>query len=352
MIDAAQNALANEFPLFGESVFKFEEEFAYFCGSKFAVGVGSGTDALIFSLMASDVEGKEVVTSPASYIATANAAIHSKATPVFCDIDQTNNIDHSLVEKKIGDSKKIKAIVPVHLHGYPAPMNELLEIVEGRDIFLVEDAAQAHGAIYFGKRTGALGHIGCFSFNPYKNISVGGEGGMITTNDEEIAEKIRMIADAGRENRFTHEHKIIGFSSRLSTVSAAVGRVQLRYLQEWNEKRRTAASIYRKLLADVEEIVLPPDKTEIHSAYNKFAIKTNVRDALKQHLNNNDIESDPHYPIPIHMQPPYQKMGYKRGNFPNAENFAATTLSLPMFVDITKEEIGEVCEVIRNFFEM
>jgi perosamine synthetase len=353
MIDASAESLANEPPLFGESIAKFEEEFARFCGTAHAVTVASGTDALVFSLIAAGIQGKNALTTPASYIATANAAIHAGGKPIFCDIDpKTNNISPSEIAKTIKKTKKTGAVVPVHLHGYPAAMNEIMETAERRGLVVIEDAAQAHGALYFGKRAGSIGHAGCFSFNPVKNMTVGGEAGMIVTNDDKIAKKARMLADAGRENPYTHEHTIVGFSSRINTANAAIGRVQLKYLNDWNEERRRAAGEYRRRLADLD-IALPPDESEdIVPVYNKFAAKAKnkkERDSLRDHLYNSGIESDSHYPIPIHLQPPYKKMGYKKGDFPNAERFADTTLSLPMYVGMADPDIGFVCEKIREF---
>ncbi|MEW6723252.1 MAG: DegT/DnrJ/EryC1/StrS family aminotransferase [Candidatus Micrarchaeota archaeon] len=362
MIDAAADSLANEPPLFGESVSRFEEEFARFCGTDFAVSVASGTDALIFSLMAGGLKGKRALTTPSSYVATANSAFHAGGEPVFCDIDpETNNISPEKIEmalaKKTNKKSAISALVPVHLHGYPADMGRIMELAERKKLFVVEDACQAHGAFWAGRRVGSIGHAGAFSFNPVKNMTVGGEAGMITTNDQKLAKDVRMLADAGRESIYTHEHAIVGFSSRLNSVNAAIGRVQLRLLDGWNEKRRWAASEYRRQLKQISgsAIRLPAEESaEIVPAYNKFAIRTiteKERDSLKDFLYLRGIESDSHYPIPIHLQPPYKKMGYEKGDFPIAERFADTTLSLPMYIDITAEEITVVCDAVKEFFE-
>lgn len=354
MIDAAVDALANEPALFSESIARFEEEFARFCGVEYAVSVNSGTDALTFSLMAAGVKGKHVLTVPSSYIATANAAFHAGGKPVFCDIDPaTNTVDPAEAEKALKKDRKIKAIIPVHLHGYPAAMREIMEIAERREIFVLEDACQAHGAMYFGKRAGALGHAGGFSFNPFKNMTVAGDGGMVTTNDSRVAEKVRMLADSGRRNPYTHEHDLLGFTSRLDSVRAAIGRVQLRHLDNWNEQRRVAARSYQKLLGGLDTLSMPPSETpDVKPAFNKFAvrIKNGKRDDLKAFLHEKKIESDSHYPIPIHLQPPYRALGYKRGDFPEAERFADSTLSLPMAAGITEEEIKTVCSTLESFF--
>ena len=353
MIDAAADALANEPLLFGESVSLFEEEFARFCGTDYAVSVNSGTDALIFTLMAAGVEKKHVLTTPSSYIATANSAVHAKAKPVFCDIDKkTNNISPKEIAKAVKKDRKIAAIIPVHLHGYPAAMDEINGIAEKRGLFVLEDACQAHGALYSGKRTGSLGNTGAFSFNPVKNMTIGGDGGMVTTNDEKIAKKVRMLADSGRENPYTHEHEIVGFTSRISSVSAAIGRVQLRHLDSWNAHRGEAAKKYTAALAGIEGLILPEGELEdVRPVFNKYAIKSEKRDGIRSALYAAGIESDSHYPIPIHLQPPYRKMGHKKGEFPNAERFADTTLSLPMAADMTEEEIGTVCRTVREFLK-
>lgn len=349
MTSAAADALASEDLLFGESVARFEEEFARYCGSAHAIAVGSGTEALTFCLMAIDVRKKHAIVPPSSYIATANVAFHAGGEPVFCDIGKTNDIDPHLAEGIMKRDRKAKAIIPVHLHGYPADMDSLMEMAERRGVHVIEDACQAHGALYKGKKAGSMGHAGCFSFNPYKNMTCGGEGGMVVTDDDKLAKRVRMLADSGRKSIYSHEHEIIGFSSRINTMNAAIGRVQLRNLEEWNGSRRRAAMEYRARLDGAEGIGLPVLEDGMSPAYNKFAIRCKRRNGLKGHLDANGIECDSHYPIPIHLQPPYKRLGYKRGDFPVAERFAKETLSLPMFPGITDEEIGKVCDAILAF---
>jgi perosamine synthetase len=353
MIDAAADALANEPPLFGESISRFEEEFARFCGTDHAVCVGSGTDALSFSLMAAGVKGREVLTTPSSYIATANSALHAGAQPLFSDIDgRTNNLDPKKAGRIIAKDRKIRAVIPVHLHGYPAAMDEFMESAEKRKIFVLEDACQAHGASLGGRRAGSLGHAAAFSFNPFKNMSVGGSAGMVTTDDEKIAKRVRMLGDSGRENPYTHEHAIIGYTSRINTVNAAIGRVQLRHLEDWNGMRRDVAKRYRRALAGLDGLGLPIDPPSgVVPAYNKFAIACQKRDGLRAYLYDSGIESDSHYPIPIHLQPPYLALGYKKGDYPVSERFAGTTLSLPLYVGMSDDETDLVAEKVRAFFE-
>jgi len=343
MIDAAANALANEDLLFGESVAQFEEEFAAYCDSDYAVSVASGTDALLFSLMAIGVGGQNVLTTPVSYVATANVAYLAGGKPVFCDIGEDNNIDPEEIKKAVEKDKKIKAIIPVHLHGYPAKMDEIMDAAG--DIPVIEDAAQAHGALYYENRVGTIGKLGCFSFNPFKNMTVGGSGGMIVTDDEKLAKKVRMIADSGRESIYTHEHKIIGYSSRINSVNAAIGRIQLQHVESWNEQRRKGAKIYNKILKDFEGIALPPAETpDIKPVFNKYAIKLDNRDKVKEQLFNSGIDCDAHYPIPIHHQPPYKD---RNESYPVAEKFTDRTLSLPLFPGITKREIEEVAKTLQ-----
>jgi perosamine synthetase len=353
MIDAAADSLANEPTLFGESVAKFEEEFARYCGTDHAVSVASGTDALVFCLIAAGVEGKEVLTTPSSYIATANAALHAGAEPAFCDIEaKTSNINPEKVEMMLSSGKRIKAVIPVHLHGYPAGMDGIMEAAEKKGVFVLEDACQAHGAMIGGRRAGAVGHAGAFSFNPVKNMTVGGSAGMVTTNDDKIAKTVRMLGDSGRDNPYTHEHAIVGYTSRINTVNAAIGRVQLRHLEGWNEERRGIARTYRRLLSGVGGITLPAEPPSgVVPVYNKFAIRSRERDRIRGHLYENGIESDSHYPIPIHLQPPYRKMGYKKGDYPEAERFADTTLSLPVYVGMSEDETRLVAEKVTEYFE-
>lgn len=349
MLDAATDALANEDMLFGESVTKFEEEFAAFIGTDYAVSMNSGTDALVFSLLAIGVRGKMVITTPSSFIATANAAIHAGGEPHFCDIsEKTNNIDPVLVGKALLKNKKVGAIIPVHLHGYPADMDEMMELARKKGVPVLEDACQAHGAMINSKRAGSIGDAAAFSFNPFKNMTVGGDGGMVTTNDKKIAEMVRMLADSGRESPYTHEHAIIGYTSRLNSVKAAIGRVQLRYLERWNEERRRVAAAYTDRLQGIDGLALPPSKKGVVPVYNKYAIKIMKRDILKGKMLEKDIYCDSHYPIPIHLQPPYRKMGYKKGDYPVAERFADTTLSLPMFIDMEDKEMDLICGLISD----
>jgi len=348
---AATEALQNERFVLGESVFKFEEEFARYCGAKYAVSTSSGTSALQISLLALDVkQGDHVITSPYSFVATANAVLHANAVPVFADIDIENyNVDPELVKKKV--TKRVKAVIPVHLYGFPADMNSILEISQKFGFAVVEDACQAHGAEYFGQRVGVIGDVGCFSFYSSKNMTVCGDGGMIVTNNEDVAKAAVKLRDCGRVSHY--EHDVVGFTARLNTVNAAIGRVQLRKLDGWNEKRRGLAELYGSLLSDLDEVVLPQHGgPDIKPVYHLYVLRTGLRDELKSWLEDCGVQCGVHYYIPIHLQPIYRRLfGYKNGDFPQSEILSKTTLSLPMFPELKEQEIKYICEKIHQFFE-
>lgn len=349
MIAAATNALQNERLVGGESVHRFEEEFARYTGVKHAVSVSSGTDALQLVFIAMGVEGKEVVTTPLSFIATANAVLQANGQPRFADVKaHDNNIDPSLVAKAV--SKKTAAILPVHLFGHPCNMGELNDIAKDNGLKVVEDACQAHGASYKGRKAGALGDAACFSFYPTKNMTVGGDGGMITTDDADLAKLLAKLRDCGRTSRYVHD--VVGYTSRLNSINAAIGRVQLKHLDAWNEKRRAIAAKYDRFFKDIPEIVLPPkaDK-EAAPVYHQYAIRCKRRDELERHLMNAGVEVGVHYPVPIHMQPVYQQMyGFKGGEFPLSEKLSTQLLSLPMFPALRDDQVDRVVEEISQFY--
>jgi len=350
MRDAASHALQNERFVGGESVHKFEEEFARFCGTKFAVSTASGTAALFLSLIAQGVHGGQVVTTPASFVASANSIIHSGATPRFADI---NLRDYTVDPAKVIASlnKETRAIIPVHLFGFPAEMDELRRIASDRRVAIIEDACQAHGALYKGHRVGSLGNAGCFSFFSSKNMTVGGDGGMVVTDNESIAESAASLRDCGRAKGSKYLHTSIGFTERLNTVQAAVGRVQLRHLDEWNERRRQIASRYDSLLSDLDEVILPPrGDSSVRPVYHMYVIRCKHRDDLRVWLDRNGVETGIHYPDPIHLQPVYRKMfGYRGGEFPNSEEFCKSVLSIPMHPGLSLDEVKLVSEKIHEF---
>lgn len=338
MIAAALNVLENEHLVLGESVYKFEEEFADYIGVKHAVSVNSGTSALSLSLIACGINrGDKVLTTPMSFIATSNAIIHSNGIPIFSDIEMNNG---NINLNNISITKDIKGIIPVHLFGNPCNIERLLELRE-KGLFVIEDACQAHGSEYKNKKIGGFGDVGCFSFYSTKNMTVGGDGGMITTDNEEIADKLKILRDCGRIGKY--EHSMIGYTARLNTVNAAIGRVQLKYLDDWNRKRKNAARIYRKNLPN--KILLKDNG----SVYHIFAILSEKRNELLNILKKNSIDAGIHYPTPIHLQPIYRTLfGYKNGVYPIAEQFSNEILSLPMFPDITKSQIEFICEKISD----
>jgi len=347
MKSACLNALSNEKLVMGESVLKFEEEFARFCGVSHAVSTSSGTDALIITLNGLGLEGKKVLTTPASFVATANSVIYAGATPVFADARKDDySLDPGEVRKKSGFS----ALLPVHLYGHPARMNELNEIALSKGIPVIEDACQAHGAEYEGRKAGSLATAGCFSFYPTKNLTVAGDGGMITTNDSALAKKAAKIRDCGRASQY--EHDVLGRTSRLNTVNAAIGRIQLKRLDSWNEARKRLALKYFGSLKNVDEIILPPmPSRSVQPVYHLFPIMTQRRNELKEFLQKRGIGTGTNYPVPIHLQPLYrEKFGYKKGDFPVAEKISDEVLCLPMFVELKSEELNAVCEAVKDFF--
>jgi perosamine synthetase len=351
MEEAAVNALRNEKFVSGESVQKFEEEFARYCEVDYAVSTNSGTDALHIALIAAGiVRGESVVTSPASFVASSNVIIHAGGIPVFSDINlDTYTLDPGLLRKALDSGTK--AVIPVHLFGYPADMDSINEIAEKRNLIVVEDACQAHGALFNGRRAGSLGDVGCFSFYPSKNMTVGGDGGMITTDNKKIAVKAVKLRDCGRKSQYVHD--MVGYTARLNTVNAAIGRIQLRHLDEWNEKRRHVAEAYCRLLSDIEAVKLPPngESGEAVPVFHCFVIRTKHRDDLKAWLESNGIASGIHYVLPIHLQPIYRSLfGYKKGTYPKSEDLCRTCLSLPMYPDLSSSELSFISDNIHSFF--
>ncbi|KYK22478.1 hypothetical protein AYK24_02060 [Thermoplasmatales archaeon SG8-52-4] len=350
MEEAAINALRNERYILGESVDKFEEEFARYVGTDYAVSVSSGTNALHLALLAANLNvGGEVITPASSYIATANSVLHANGTPIFCDINDEYLIDTTKISGKI--SKRSRGIMPVHLYGHPVDLDEINGIAEKNNLFVIEDCAQSHGTIYKGKMTGTFSDAGCFSFYATKNMTVCGDGGMITTNDENIADKIKLLRNHGQFPKDVHT--LIGYTARLNTVNAAIGRVQLKHLPKWVEERRRVAKKYIEFLSDVKEIVLPPgDSKDKKPSFHLFEIKTKKRDELINFLKDNKIICLIHYPTPIPYQPIYKKLfGYNEGTFPRSEELSAQAMDLPMFPELKDDQIKYISEKIHEFFD-
>lgn len=332
----------------GEENKKLEQEFATFCATKYAVTVNSGTMALIIALKALGIKsGDEVITAPNSFMASANAIQLAGAKAVFSDINlDTLNLDPNLLEKAI--TSKTKAIMPVHLYGYPANMDEILEIAKKHNLKVIEDACQSHGAEYKNKKIGSIGDIGAFSLFPTKNITSAGEGGIITTNDETLAKISKSLTNHGRADN-PNDTAIFGYNARLSEIHAAIARIQLSKLKGHTAKRRELADIYARELKGISQIKLPfEDKNKKH-VYHAYTILTEDRDGLRTFLNENNVGCAVRYPYPIHLQTAYKK-DYKKGEFPNAEQACEQILLLPMYPGLTEENVLYVCEKIRKYY--
>jgi dTDP-4-amino-4,6-dideoxygalactose transaminase len=331
----------------GPFVEEFEKEFASFCQCDFAVGVGSGTDALWMALLGMAIgEDDEVITTPNTFIATAEAISFSGATPVFVDIDEpTYNMNPDLLEGAI--TPKTKAVIPVHLFGQMADMDRIMQIARAHGLFVVEDACQAHGAEYKGRRAGSIGDAGCFSFYPGKNLGAYGEAGVIVTNNAELAEKMRMFRDHGQAKKYYHS--IIGWNARMDGLQGAVLSAKLKHLPIWNEARRKNARLYNDLLARVDGVITPIEADYAKHVYHIYAIRTKNRDALIRALAEKDVSCGIHYPVPIHLQEAYKFLGHKKGSFPITEKCVEELLSLPMFPELSQEQIERVCHEIKCF---
>ena len=339
MEEAAIHALRNESFVGGESVTKFEDEFAKYTGTKYAASVNSGNSALQISLMALGISNdSKVVTPTNSFIASANCIRMTNARPILSDINvKDGGIDLTNIKEKVN------AIIPVHIYGNPCDYDSVRSFAEEQQIPIIEDACQAHGALYRGEKVGSLSNVGCFSFYPTKNMTVGGDGGMTTTNDEEIALKIRSIRDNGRKTK--NEFDKLGFTMRLNTVNAAIGRVQLKHLDEKNERRRKIVEIYRKEL--VNDCILPENK-DGKSVYHQIVVKHEKRNQIRKELTENSIGSAIYYEKPIHLQPIYKEYEYK---LPNSEKFSKEILSLPSYPGLTDEEVRSIAEHVNKIIK-
>ena len=340
--DAVQNVLDNTAFIMGENVKNFENNFAKFCDVKHAVGVSSGTSALYLALLAAGIKkGDEVITVPNTFIATAEAISHVGADVKFTTIDrETYNLDVSQIKV----TKKTKAVIPVHLYGQMAEMNELMELAEDHDLKIIEDAAQAHGAEYKGRKAGTLGHLACFSFYPGKNLGAYGDAGMVVTDNDEVAEKVRLLRNHGRSEKYLH--KVVGFNHRIDALQCAVLNVKLKHLDAWTNARRRNAKLYDKLLKGLN-VVTPVEKEYCKHVYHLYVIRTKNRDTLREHLKEQGISTGIHYPIPLHLQPAYSHLNHKKGDFPLTEKYSQEILSLPMFAELTKKEIEHIVEKIK-----
>ena len=350
---AIKKVIDNTSFILGEDVTLFEKEYAQYCGTEYAVGIDNGTSALELSIIALGIgKGDKVIVPAFTFIATATAVHFTGAQPVFVDVEEeTCNIDISKTEELIKNDKSIKAIMPVHLYGQCCKMDELLALAKKYNLKIVEDACQASGALYKSsdgktKMAGSMGDTGCFSFYPAKNLGACGDGGMVITNNKELYTKIRFLRDCGRTDKYLHE--IIGFTKRLDTIQAAILRIKLRKLDKWNEKRRNKAKLYCRLLKNsgVTALKVSDFATPI---YHQFVIKSEKRDALRDHLTKQEIGTGVHYPIPLHLQPAFKFLGYKEGDFPISEKLSKIVLSLPMFAELSQREIEFVAQQVHSF---
>jgi dTDP-4-amino-4,6-dideoxygalactose transaminase len=342
-----QQVLDNSAFAGGPYVEQFEKEFAAFCQCKYAIGVGSGTEALWLALLSLSIgQGDEVITVPNTFFATAEAINFTGARTVFIDIEEkTYNMDPSALEAAI--TPRTKAIIPVHLYGQMADMDPIMEIAQSHRLVVIEDACQAHGAEYRGKPAGSIGDAGCFSFYPGKNLGAYGEAGAIVINDAELDKKIRMLRDHGQSKKYYHS--LVGWNGRMDGIQGAVLSVKLKYLPAWNARRRQNATLYSKLLSDLNGVIIPEEAVYAKHVYHVYALRVQDRDSLINALAEKDIHCGIHYPVPIHLQEAYHSANLGKGSFPIADSCASEFISLPMFAELSKEQIEYVVEEINHF---
>ena len=342
--EAIQKVLDSTNFILGENVREFEKEFAQFCSAKYSIGMNSGTSALHTALLAKGISrGDEVITVPNTFIATCAAISYTGATPKFADIDKdTYNIDANKLEKTI--TPKTKAIIPVHLYGQSADMKPIKEIADKHNLAIIEDACQAHGAEHYGKKI-PYSDTGCFSFYPAKNLGAYGEGGSIVSNDDEFIEKVKIYRDHGQVKK--NVHKYIGYNYRLEEIQAAILRVKLNHLNKWIEMRRKNAQIYNEMLEGIDAVA-PAEKNYNKHVYHLYVVRVKNRQKVIEHFNFKNIQFGIHYPTLIHLQEAYNHLNYKKGSFPVAEKYADEILSLPIYPELTQEQISEVCKAVKE----
>jgi len=352
---AIRRVLASGRFILGPEVEAFERKIAAYCGVEHAIGVASGTDALLLSLRALGIgPGDKVIVPSFTFFATAGVVHNVGATPVFADIDpRTYNIDPEHVRELLRDARlaeEVKAIIPVHLYGQMADMDELMAIASEYDLYVIEDAAQAIGAEYKGKKAGTIGHLGCFSFFPTKNLGAYGDGGMVITDDEELAERVRMLRVHGAKPKYYHH--FVGYNSRLDALQAAILRVKLAHLDSWTQARREIADRYDELLSGIDGLATPhraPGRTHIFHQYT-VRVLDGRRDALQEFLKDRGIGAQVYYPLPLHLQPCFRGLGYREGDLPESERASREVLSLPMFPELSEAEQEYVAQNVREFF--
>jgi dTDP-4-amino-4,6-dideoxygalactose transaminase len=349
ILEAVTRTLESQQFILGSEVDALEKEIAELTSCKYAIGCASGTDALLLALLALNIgRGDEVITAPFTFVASAGSIAHVGATPVFVDIDsRTFNIDPSKLERAI--TSRTKAIMPIHLFGLSAAMDEINAVAERHHIPVVEDAAQGIGAEYHGRPAGSLGLMGCFSFFPSKNLGGAGDGGMVTTNDANLAEQLKLLHVHGSRERYVYE--MVGMNSRLDALQAAILRVKLRHLAEWNAARRRNAERYGKLFHEFglgDEVHLPQEPPQLTHVYNQFTIRVKNRDALREKLLAHGIPTEIYYPIPLHLQKAFQYLEHKTGDFPASESVSREVLSLPIYPELTEQQQRTVVSTIAE----
>ncbi len=346
ILKAITEVINNSRFVLGPQIDEFEHKFAEFSHVKYAVGVASGTDAIILALKSLGIgQGDEVITAANTFIATVLGISYSGASPILVDNNPASyNIDPAKIEAVI--TSKTKAIMPVHLYGQMADMDAILAIAKKHNLKVIEDACQAHGAEYKGRKSGSIGDISCFSFYPSKNLGAYGDGGMVLTNDEDLYQKTKMLRDYGQSQKYHHEIK--GHNSRLDSIQAAILLAKLPHLEAWNERRRSIARLYNELLSEVD-VVTPIEGQGYRHIYHLYVIRTKNRDEMFEYLKSKQISCGIHYPIPIHLQNAYKDLSYKEGDFPVTEKSAQEILSLPMFPELREHQVRYVVEAIKEF---
>ncbi|MFC6668990.1 DegT/DnrJ/EryC1/StrS family aminotransferase [Marinobacterium aestuariivivens] len=345
---AVLNTLASSQYVLGSEVSTFEEEFAEYCGAAYGIAVNSGTSALHLALLAAEVgPGDEVITVSNTFVATVAAIDYCGAAPVFVDVEpDTLNMNPHLVEEAI--TERTRAILPVHLHGHPADLDPILEIARRHDLRVIEDACQAHGAEYKDRRVGGIGDLGCFSFYPGKNLGACGEGGMVVTQNEDFARKIRMLRDWGQEKKY--HHKLKGYNYRMDGIQGAILRVKLRHLDGWTTARREVARRYNEQLVGLN-LTLPIEKPWAKAVYHVYAVRILARDALHNYLNEQGVQTGIHYPIPVHLQTAYASLDFPENSFPISESSSRYLLSLPLYPELSQSKVSDICNYIHNFHQ-
>lgn len=341
---AIRKVIENGIYINGPNVDAFEKEFAMFCSTKYSIGVASGTDALRLSLEILNIKKKKVIAPSNTFISTIDGISHAGGIPILTDV----GADYNISIQNLMKSKTADVILPVHLYGQMAKMDEIIEIAKKKNMFVLEDASQSHGAKFNKKIAGSFGIAGCFSFYPAKNLGAYGDGGAITTNDKEFAEKITMLRQHGEKKK--HFHEFIGYNSRLDEIQATILRVKLRHLSKWNAQRRKVARVYNELLEKIPDVICPKEYVNRYHVYHLYVIRTRKRDKLREFLSSKNICTGMHYPIPIHLQKAYSHLKNKKGSFPFAEKVANEIISLPMYPEISEKLIQYVCDTIKLFF--